>query len=189
MVSLFMAVSGGRDWSYMLEALEPLQGEYVITFLVFVTFVILALLNVITAAFVETAMQRSQSDRELMVQQEIENKSGFVAVMQQVFEELDANNSGALSLEEFERHIDDDKITAYLSTLGVDVQHVRTLFQLLDVDQTGEVDIDEFVSGCLRLKGGAKSLDLAILIYEMGWVRHNLQSLQKLVGDHFTLIE
>jgi len=67
--------------------------------------------------------------------------------------ELDTNNSGALSLNEFEQHIEDEKILAYLSTLELDVNQVRTLFLLLDVDQTGEVDLEEFVNGCLRLKG------------------------------------
>merc|ERR1719158_894452 len=90
--------------------------------------------------------------------------------MEQVFEELDTNDSGALSLGEFEKHIEDEKLAAF----DLDVSQVRTLFTLLDVDRTGEVDLDEFVSGCLRLKGGAKSLDMAILKYQVEWILHNI---------------
>merc|ERR1712232_146910 len=36
----------------------------------------------------------------------------------------------------------------------------RSLFDLLDKDSSGEVDIDEFCEGCLRLKGEAKSFDI-----------------------------
>merc|ERR1712217_411645 len=97
----------------------------------------------------------------------------------QVFNELDTNHGGALSLEEFEKHIDDDKIQAYLKTLEIDVSQVRTLFTLLDVDRTGEVDIDEFVGGCLRLRGGATSMDLAVLKYQVEWILRGVQSLHR----------
>jgi len=182
-VALYMAMSGGEDWATILRPLEKLPGEYWFFFLVFITFAILAVMNVITAVFVETAMQSSQNDREAVVQQELEHKGELIAIMQQVFAELDTNNSGALSLNEFEQHIEDEKILAYLSTLELDVNQVRTLFLLLDVDQTGEVDLEEFVNGCLRLKGGAKSLDMAILKYQAEWMVHNLLALQKLVGE------
>jgi len=40
------------------------------------------------------------------------------------------------------------------------------LFHLLDVDDSDEVSEDEFVNGCLRLHGYAKSIDLATLMFE-----------------------
>jgi hypothetical protein len=178
-VSLFMAMSGGEDWANLWHALEPLPFEYQGAFLAFITFAILALLNVVTAVFVEAAMQVSQNDKELVVLEEMESKSEGIHMMQQVFEELDTNDSGALSLEEFEKHIEDEKLTAFLASFDLDVSQVRTLFTLLDVDRTGEVDLDEFVSGCLRLKGGAKSLDMAILKYQVEWILHNITSWEK----------
>jgi len=182
-VSLYMAMSGGEDWNGLLQTLDPLPSEYRYLFLAFITFAILALMNVVTAVFVGTAMQQSQADRELVVQQELEQKGEFVTLMQQVFDELDTNSSGALSLEEFEKHIEDEKILAYLRTQQIDISQVRTLFTLLDVDCTGEVDIDEFVGGCLRLRGGATSMDLAVLKYQVEWILHNVQTLQKSVGE------
>merc|ERR1712194_336505 len=41
-----------------------------------------------------------------------------------------------------------------------------SLFRLLDADGNGEVDIEEFCEGCLRLKGDAKSFDIHCLMYE-----------------------
>merc|ERR1719203_1253001 len=169
-ISLFMAMTGGEDWGNILASLEPLPMEYTLLFLVYITFTVLALLNLVTAVFINAAMQRSQNDRELAVQQEMESKEELVAIIQQVFIELDTNQSGALSLAEFEKHIEDEKIMAYLRSRGIDVGQVRTLFTLLDVDQTGEVDMEEFVQGILRLKGGATSMDLAVLTYQVEWI-------------------
>jgi hypothetical protein len=178
-----MAMTGGEDWANILHSLDPLPSEYRRLFIVFVTFAILALMNVVTAVFVGTAMQRSQTDRELVIQQELENKDEFVSVLQHVFEELDTNGSGGLSLEEFEQHIEDEKIMAYLRTMEINISQARTLFTLLDVDQGGEVDIDEFASGLLRLKGGATSMDMAILKYQVEWIHHNILHLRSSLGN------
>merc|ERR1712217_455559 len=37
---------------------------------------------------------------------------------------------------------------------------------LLDRDKSGAITVDEFVEGCLRLKGEAKSFDIYCLMYE-----------------------
>merc|ERR1712228_460028 len=37
---------------------------------------------------------------------------------------------------------------------------------LVDIDNTGNVDVEEFMGGCMRLRGGAQALDLASLMYE-----------------------
>jgi len=182
-LSLYMAMSGGKDWADIWVLLKPLPWEYQWCFVLFVTFAILALLNVVTAVFVETAMSRSQNDREFVVQQEIEQRKEFVSLMQKVFEELDTNRSGALTLQEFEKHIDDEKIMAYLSTLQLDIGQVRTLFTLLDVDHTGGVDLDEFVGGCLRMRGAARSLDIAVLKYQTEWIIKKLESIEKKMID------
>jgi len=181
-LSLYMAMTGGQDWGEIWASLQPLPVEYQIGFLIFLTFAVLALLNVVTAVFVETAMQQSQRDRELLVQQEVEQKVEFVETMQRVFEELDTNGSGTLSLEEFEQQMDDENVLTFLSTLELDIDQVRTLLTLLDLDQNGEVDIEEFITGCLRLKGGAKSLDMAILQYQVEWILHNTAALNEKMG-------
>eukprot|EP00930_Biecheleria_cincta_P057825 TRINITY_DN4369_c0_g1_i1.p1 TRINITY_DN4369_c0_g1~~TRINITY_DN4369_c0_g1_i1.p1 ORF type:complete len:695 (+),score=128.58 TRINITY_DN4369_c0_g1_i1:148-2232(+) len=169
-VTLYMAVSGGVDWGDIWKALGPLPWEYAAGFLTFMTFTIFALFNVVTSVFVETAMQRSQNDRDLLVQQEMEHKMEFVDTMQRVFEELDVDSSGSLTLDEFEAQLDDEHILSFMSTLELDIDQVRTLLTLLDRDGSGSVDIEEFVEGCLRLKGGAKAMDMAILQYQVEYL-------------------
>merc|ERR1712046_392970 len=40
------------------------------------------------------------------------------------------------------------------------------LFKLLDLDGSDEIDAEEFVNGCMRLHGLAKSIDLATFMFD-----------------------
>ena len=49
-----------------------------------------------------------------------------------------------------------------MESLGISTDDVWTLFMLIDNDDSGMVDIEEFVSGCMQLRGPAKSLQEGI---------------------------
>merc|ERR1719335_349068 len=60
-----------------------------------------------------------------------------------------------------------------LSRKGSDVNEfvrmfdeAEQLFVLLDPHKSGEVSIDDFVKGCVRMKGGAKSVDIQTLLFQ-----------------------
>merc|ERR1712079_308614 len=54
----------------------------------------------------------------------------------------------------------------FLEALDITAFDARSMFMLLDRDRSGAITVDEFVEGCLRLKGEAKSFDIYCLMYE-----------------------
>merc|ERR1711933_639030 len=82
------------------------------------------------------------------------------------FDELDEDCNGEISWHEFEKHLETEEVVGDLSALEINVSRARALFKLLDVNASGTISVDEFVMGCLRLKGGAKTLDVGTLMYE-----------------------
>jgi len=74
---------------------------------------------------------------------------------------------------------EDDKLRNYLEALDLTVEDGWTLFKLLDRQETNCVDISDFVDGCLRLKGQAKGIDLARMMYENKWIMEKLASISK----------
>merc|ERR1719321_1048174 len=54
----------------------------------------------------------------------------------------------------------------YFESVDLDVAEAKGLFKLLDRNGNGVVEAEEFVLGCLRLRGNAKAIDLATLMYE-----------------------
>merc|ERR1712187_142665 len=58
------------------------------------------------------------------------------------------------------------RVKAYFRTLGLDISTAYHLFRLLDLDNSGTVSRSEFLMGCLRMRGSAKGVDVATLMYE-----------------------
>merc|ERR1712083_506021 len=66
--------------------------------------------------------------------------------------------------EELQVAFKSEKIMHYFAVLEIDIDDSNYLFDMLDMDRSGEVDMDEFVSGCMRLKGSAKGIDIHTLM-------------------------
>lgn len=43
----------------------------------------------------------------------------------------------------------------------------RLLFDMLDADNSGEIQFTEFLSGCMRLQGPAKAIDMVLVMREL----------------------
>jgi len=185
MFTLAKAVTGGTDWGEVYALLEPMFWPYRWFYVCFQIFAILALLNVITAVFVESTMQRSTRDRESAVVDEISSRKELLMKINSLFEEFDEDNDGQINKEELKAHLQNRHIAAYFSSLGVDVDQVGKLFLLLDQDNSGYIDRQEFLQGCLRLKGEAKSVDLAVLQADVDLIVRDVQEMCGLLRIRF----
>merc|ERR1719189_2080133 len=82
-----------------------------------------------------------------------------------LLQEIDSGCTGFISREELEEAFKSDKIRFSFKALDIDIHDSNYLFDMLDDDGSGEVDMEEFVTGCQRLKGNAKSIDIHTLIF------------------------
>ena len=54
------------------------------------------------------------------------------------------------------------RLGSFMESLGISTDDVWSLFLLIDADDNGVIDLDEFVSGCMQLHGPAKSLQVTL---------------------------
>jgi len=156
-LSVYKAVTGGVDWGDILEPLrERISIWTVPAFMMYIAFVMLCVLNVITGVFVESALATAKRDRA----------SVMVSNVKSVFDQYDKNNSGMLNWDEFKDACDSKDMKTILASLEIDSSEAEGLFHLLDVKETGHVTPQEFAIGCVRLSGTSKALDLGILMRE-----------------------
>jgi len=151
MLTLFQCISGGMDWR---DAMQPLMVHIspllALPFVLFICFSILAMMNVITGVFVESALASAKDDQE-------------VFMVNNVRDILKQEGDRPMTWDMFSQHLENPQMQDYFRSIDVDISEARELFMLLDLNGSGMIESDEFLNGCVRLRGSAKSLDLALL--------------------------
>jgi len=176
-LSLFEAMSGGVNWGDLYESLSLLAFQFQCVFLFFVLFALFGAANVVTGIFVVIANHWARYDSHTQIQAEVEQKVFYIRALQELFGELDVDNKGVLTLESMQDAVKDERLVNSFHALQLELMDVRTLFLLLDRDRKGYIDIEEFLLGCFRLKGEAKTLDVMKLQYQSEWIMHNMVKL------------
>jgi len=165
-MTLLMTVTGGPEWREAAWPMTQVSWFNGVLWTCYILFMIFGMLNVLTGIFVDAAIQASANDRDNMIQTQIEERHSFINMIRSVFVDSDTDNSGQVSEKEFHELLKNSEMVAYLKAMGIDSSEASGLFRLLDDDGSGCVDIEEFITGFLRLKGQAKAVDMVMLLYE-----------------------
>merc|ERR1719375_12183 len=86
-----------------------------------------------------------------------------------IFEEMDSDGSGSLTMTEICQGLADDSVQCHLDLAGYSlrVADIEELHDILDNDNDNSVTIDEFIEGLVKIKGEATRLDVLRLEYAM----------------------
>ena len=160
LLTLFMSITGGVNWWEVERLLLRVHIGYGIIFVVYIAVMFLGVLNIITGIFVNDAVEMASSDDDMMLQNEKDMRVDQVKKLKELFSKFDANQDQVLTLDEFEDQLLNPEVQVTLAKLGLEVSEAKLFFQALDVDKSGDVEIDEFVMGCMNLKGKTKLIDI-----------------------------
>lgn len=175
--SLFACITGGLDWGVLGPPLSALPPIYSGIFLFYIAFGTFALLNIITGAFVDGALQKSQNERAIVAERELAAQKMCTESLRTMFQEVASHDKGELTVEMFVTHLKQNpKVRAWFQRLQIDISDAEKLFNMLDTDDSGTVDIDEFVSSVLELKGQATTMDIKSLSCECRKLYHKVDS-------------
>lgn len=172
--TLLQVALGGISWGEVCTPLIGADPLAVVFLLLYINFILLAVLNVITGTFVDEACRSAEKQRDLKIQEEKSRKEEHLKQFTDFFESLDANGSGEVAPEELEEMLQDETLSAYFRILGFDIDDAGRFIRLLDADCSGAVSIDEFLDGCMRFRGPAQGVDVHHIIAEVRMLRHML---------------
>jgi len=176
-LSLYMAVSNGRSWGEYYRDLQALPPQYSILFLVYVSLTVFGVLNIVTGVFVDTAMQANHQCRQMVIREELAAKKRLLNELNDLFVEMDENGDGLVTQEEFDTHMLNEQVVAYFKSLNLEISDTKMLFQLIDTDNSGQISIMEFLSGCYELQGEARSIDAKIMRMQLSKLLHNSEQM------------
>ena len=175
-LTLFMCITGGMGWDEVFDALRHISVAYAFLLVFFIAVVTLAALNIIAGIFINDAIEMAQMDRDIVIQTEMEKNKAMIKELSMLFFEFDIDKRGTITIDELTEAWTDPQVSARFRMLGVEEMDAAALFQTLDVDNSEEVDIKDFVMGCLRAKTLTRPVDFQTFVRES---RRSAQAEQK----------
>eukprot|EP00929_Paragymnodinium_shiwhaense_P001455 TRINITY_DN101695_c0_g1_i1.p1 TRINITY_DN101695_c0_g1~~TRINITY_DN101695_c0_g1_i1.p1 ORF type:complete len:749 (+),score=162.82 TRINITY_DN101695_c0_g1_i1:120-2366(+) len=124
-----------------LIAKDPALALY---FMAVLTSLGIVLMNLITAVVVNGALEQANQDREARAHWDRQRRSRMLKEVQSIFHELDEDHSGQINRAELSQ-IGEKELELLQSLVRLD--DPMEIFDLLDVDGSGEIDLHEFCKG------------------------------------------
>merc|ERR1711871_1526483 len=122
---------------------------------IYIAFCVFTLMNMATGVFVDQACRKAKEDQD-------NNTANHISELFFTDEEDDTD----ITWEKFKEKLSSREMQDYFTSINVDPSEAKDLFQLLDRDDSGSVDAEELVNGCLRLRGQPKALELSLLMHQ-----------------------
>eukprot|EP00913_Durusdinium_trenchii_P001963 g1816.t1 len=130
------------------------------------------ILNVVTGTFVNTAIESAAADKDgdveangedLAAQKQSQRRKSQMSSLRHIFSDITIDMDEQVTIENLQEAMtkNNNQLSSFLQSMGISTDDLWTLFLLIDEDDNGVVDIDEFVSGCMQLRGPAQSLQVA----------------------------
>lgn len=162
----WMAISGGLNWWELIQILSRASQLYSLVFVFYELVMVLMVLNIITGIFVNDAVELANTDRILACLAETDRNRSIFNELHYLFKQLDTDGSDKITFAEFEDRIKLPEVAAIFSALNIDLADANRCFGLLDADGSQQLEIDEFVVGCMNLKGFATTVSMEAIFME-----------------------
>merc|ERR1712136_159763 len=149
LLTLFMSISGGVDWYAVWKVLHRISPAYSALFVLYVLLAQLAVLNIITGIFVNDALENASDDHDLLMQK------------------TTPDGSTCITLDDFQKQLESHEVRLMFQFLGLGASDAISLFRMLDADSSGNLEIEEFIMGFMRLRGRGNMIDIECTLRDM----------------------
>jgi len=165
-VTLYMAITGGADWEPLADPIKATGAAYYSLFLFFIAFASVAVLNVLTGMFVDAAMQVANVDSEMVSEELMESDAPIIKAFTEYMKQNN-DDHGMVSWEVLwdARHA--PIVVNFLNAFGIDLNDAFKIFKILDLSgRDGGVPMEEFISGCLKMRNESWNMDMVQLLQD-----------------------
>eukprot|EP00931_Biecheleriopsis_adriatica_P055236 TRINITY_DN32600_c0_g1_i2.p1 TRINITY_DN32600_c0_g1~~TRINITY_DN32600_c0_g1_i2.p1 ORF type:complete len:571 (-),score=87.85 TRINITY_DN32600_c0_g1_i2:331-1992(-) len=183
MMTLWESVAGGISWHEVITPLFPVDMWLVYVFCAYVFFTFFCVFNVVTGVFCNSAIEAAAGDPELQTHNITRAQMMLGEQIKAFFMKLDNDGSGIVTFKELQDATENPEMIACFESIGLGIGEAWELFKLMDADGSNTVDIEEFVTGCMKLKGAASSVDTAFVRQDLQKLLHILEGIAVQQGD------
>lgn len=157
-LSLYQSVSGGLDWG---EPLVPLMTKVspslAVIYALYVGFVTMVMLNLVTGVFVEGAQRLVRMDQESQLRREVHK----------LFKQWDGDEDAMITWQDVAAKVSAQGMQDFLKEVDIDARHAKQFYDLINAEQKDALSTDAFVRGGLKMRAPAKMFDLLAFRMEL----------------------
>ena len=148
---LFKTVIAGDSWGQIAVPVIMYQPLTAIIFMGSLLTLVFGVLNLIVAVVVDTFAEARQRDVLNLAEDLETDLHNDRKVLQRMFERMDADGSGLLTLEELvEGARQDPEFQSRLRVMDIDESDLQQLFEMIDSTGEGEIESQEFIAALSR---------------------------------------
>jgi len=181
MLTMFEITLG--NWMPPCRALvENVSEWYMLFFVLHKLLIGFSVVGVITGVFIQETFKVATTDDKIMVMQRERAVRAHTKKMKALFEHADSSGDGFLDKNEFKSVMALPSVRTWLAAMELDVDDVDHLFTLID-DGDEMLSAQELVQGVARLKGTARSIDVATMAHKQDQIQEILQQLHSMLNE------
>lgn len=161
MYSLFelITLEGWVEVARPIVEQQPAMAFFFVSFILMFTF---GLLQMVVAVVVEKTLQSAKRSKIMSAEKVQSEVSEQLEKMRELFVECDTNQDETIDRNEFAAAMantsSDGKLKACFEALGIPTDDALALFDVLDADVSGQLNMQEFLSGVARVLGASDPL-------------------------------
>jgi len=189
MFTLFqcMTTEGWGDIARRTMVYERWAAIFFILFMFLTTF---AMTSVFVAVIVENAFSTALKDTQDLTKENEKERMKACHNILRIFDEADTDKNREVSASEFKAALKKTSVKKWMLKVGLDVRKAEVLFDILDYDNSGHLDLDEFGEGVMRARGGASAQDILAVHCDLYRAQHKvarrLEEVQKEIAELHT---
>jgi len=155
MLTMVESILSGVSWDCIVqplnEEISPFMGTL---FVMYVAASMFAMMNLVTGLFVTEVLTKVNEDKD----------ENFINELSTLFA---GNRRPAITKQDFLDHTQKPVMMKYLKSLDIHPGDAFHIFDILDINEDGQLDRDELFEAFLRLRGPARQVDMQVLRKEL----------------------
>lgn len=137
------------NWFEVAEPVIKLDWRWQVCFVIFIGFTSWTMISVLTAVASDSMVKAASDQQAARQQEQIANRMQFLIFLDHIFKNADTDGNGLLDKQEFNTIIRETHVKDKMIELGLNltVGDLKQAWDVLDVNRSGELTADAFVSG------------------------------------------
>lgn len=180
----WLLIFAGEMWEAMAVPMMERKPYCAPVFILAYVLVNLCLLNLVLTVIVDRAQEARAEDGEHALKEKRLGLQNATKKMVQLFEEMDQDGSGHLTLDEIELGFDsNDEFFAVMKLMDVERVDLGVVFQIIDEDHSGTVTAEEFAQQLYKMKAQESSTLLKYIEHHILTVKFDLAEQMKYIKE------